>query len=140
MAVDINGREYEWGDLSLILGGRDLARFRGVKYNEAEIEREAVYAKGTKPTSIQSGNESFGGEFKMLQSEYEKLVVAGGGTIKSLTLDAIVCYGNPSKNNAMITDRIESLRFTGAEKEFNQGDKFMEITVPWIALDIKNQV
>lgn len=140
MAVDINGREYEWGDLSLILGGRDLARFRGVKYDPNEIEREGVYAKGSKPHAIQSGNEMFTGEFKMLQSEYEKLVAAGGGTIKSLTLDAIVCYGNPSKGDAMITDRIESLRFTAGEKEFNQGDKFAEITVPWIALDIKNQV
>lgn len=139
MAVNINGREYEWGDLTLILGGRDLARFRGVKYTD-KIEREAVYAKGTKPHAIQSGNEAFEGEFKILQSELEKLIVAGGGTIKSLTLDALLSYGNPSKGDAMITDRIESLRFTETTKELNQGDKFMEVTIPWIALDIQNQI
>jgi len=140
VAVDINGREYEWGDLSLILGGRDIARFRGVKYNADDVEREPVYAKGSKPHAIQSGNESFTGEFKMLQSELNKLILAGGGTLKSLTLDALICYGNPLKGDAIITDRIESLRFTGADREFNQGDKFMEVTIPWIALDIKQQV
>ena len=30
----INGREYEWADLTLILGGRDITGFRGLKYGE----------------------------------------------------------------------------------------------------------
>ena len=139
MAVNINGREYEWGDLTLILGGRDIVGFRGLKYTE-KVEREAVYAKGRKPHSIQSRNESFEGEIKMLRSEYDALVDAGGGSVLSLSLDALACYGNPSQGNYMITDRIESLRFTEAAKELNQGDKFQEITLPFIALNITNQV
>lgn len=138
MAININGREYEWGDLSLILGGRDIARFRGLKYSE-KIEREALYAKGRKPISIQSGNESFEGEIKILRSEYDALVKAGNGSIKGLCLDALAVYGDPFSGNNMITDRIESLRFTEASKEFNQGDKFQEITLPFIALNITNQ-
>lgn len=139
MSVEINGREYEWGDLTLILANRDMIRFRGLKYTR-KIEREAVYAKGSTPHAIQSGNESFEGEIKMLQSEYQKLVRAGKGSIFPLMLDALASYGNPTKGNAMITDRIESLRFTEAAKEFNQGDKFMEITLPWIALNINEDI
>lgn len=139
MSVLINDREYEWGDLTLILGGRDLVGFRGIKYTN-KIEREAVYAKGSKARSIQSGNEAVEGEIKMLQSEYEALVQAGKGTVLSLMLDAIVCYGNPAKGDAMITDRLEGIRFTEAAKEFNQGDKFGEVTLPFLALDLKNQV
>ena len=135
----INDREYEWADLTLILGGRDLTRFRGLKYAE-KIEREPIHAKGRKPISIQSGNLMYEGEIKMLQSEYEALVKAGKGSILSLSLDALACYGNPLEGNAMLTDRIESLRFTEAAKEFNQGDKFQEITLPFVALDIKNQI
>ncbi|QDP85196.1 hypothetical protein FNJ88_06315 [Chryseobacterium sp. SNU WT5] len=135
----INDREYEWADLTLILGGRDLTRFRGLKYSE-KIEREAIHAKGRNPVSIQSGNLGYEGEVKMLQSEYEALVKAGKGSILSLSLDALACYGDPLSGNAMITDRIESLRFTEAAKEFNQGDKFQEITLPFIALRIKNQI
>lgn len=139
MAVNINGREYEWGDLTLILGGRDVTRFRGIKYTE-KIEREHLYAKGRKPISIQSGNEGYEGEIKVLQSEYEALIKAGKGSVKGLCLDALVCYGNPLNGDNMTTDRIESIRFTEGAKEFNQGDKFAEITLPFLALDIKYQV
>ena len=139
MSAIINDREYEWADLTLILGGRDVVRFRGLKYSR-KIERESIYAKGRKPVAIQSGNESYEGEIKMLQSEYETLVQAGKGSVLGLVLDSLASYGNPLTGDAMITDRIESLRFTEEAKEFNQGDKFMEITLPFIALDIKNQI
>lgn len=135
----INGREYEWADLTLILAGRDIARFRGLKYGE-KIEREPLYAKGRYPHSTQSGNVSYDGEIVVLRSEYDALVEAGGGTILGLCLDALACYGNPSQGNNMITDRIESLRFTEAVKDIKQGDKFQEITLPFIALKITNQV
>ncbi|SEG39409.1 hypothetical protein SAMN05421847_2186 [Halpernia humi] len=135
----INDREYEWADLTLILGGRDITRFRGLKYSE-KIEREAIYAKGRKPVSIQSGNIGYEGEIVMLQSEYEALVKACNGSVLGACLDGLGCYGDPSKGDAMTTDRIESLRFTEAAKEFKQGDKFQEITLPFIALDIKNQI
>ncbi|PWN62378.1 hypothetical protein C1638_017600 [Chryseobacterium oncorhynchi] len=139
MAVEIQGREYEWGDLTLILGNRDMVRYRGIKYT-SKIEREAVYAKGSQPVAIQSGNEAYEGEITMLQSEYQKLVKAGGGSIFPLMLDGLQNYGNPTKGDAMITDRIESLRFTEASKELKQGDKFMEITLPFIALNIEEDI
>lgn len=136
---NVQGREYEWGDLTLILGNRDMVRFRGIKY-APKIEREAIYAKGSKPVAIQSGNEAFEGEVTMLQSEYQKLVKAGRGSIFSLMLDALMNYGNPLRGDAMITDRIESLRFTEAPREFKQGDKFQEITLPFIALNIEEDI
>ena len=135
----INDREYEWADLTLVLGGRDLTRFRGLKYSE-KIEREPIHAKGRKPVSIQSGNLTYEGEIKMLQSEYEALVKAGKGSVLSLSLDGLACYGNPATGDAMMTDRIEGLRFTEAAKEFNQGDKFAEVTLPFVALNIRNQI
>ena len=139
MTGTVNGREYEWADLSLIVGGRDLTRFRGIKYSK-KIEREHLHAKGRNPHSIQSGNVTCEGEITLLQSEYEALVMAGKGSILGLSLDALVCYGNPTSGNAMITDRIETLWFTEVAKELKQGDKFMEITVPFLALDIKPQI
>lgn len=135
----INGREYEWADLTLILGGRDITGFRGLKYGE-KIEREALHAKGRYPHSIQSGNVTFEGEITLLRSEYDALEKAGGGSILGLCLDALALYGNPSQGNAMTTDRIESLRFTEAVKDIKQGDKFQEIALPFIALKVTNQV
>lgn len=112
---------------------------RGIKYSE-KMEREAIYAKGRDAHSIQSGNSTVEGEITMLQSEYEALVKSGGGTIMSLSLDALIAFGNPANADAIITDRLLGIRFTESAKELKQGDKFMEITLPFIALRVQNQV
>lgn len=133
-----NSRQYEWADLTLILGGKDITGIRAVKYME-KIEREPLYAKGRYPHSIQSGNVAFEGEISMLQSEYESLVKAGKGSILSLALDGIFAYGNPLNGDAITTDRAQGIRFLEASKELKQGDKFQEIKLPFVCLKIKNQ-
>lgn len=134
-----NSKEYEWADMALLMGGRDVTGIRGIKYSE-KIEREAIYAKGRYPHSIQSGNVAYEGEITLLQSEYEALVKAGKGSVLNLTLNAVVSYGNPLNGDSMTTDMVENLRFTEAAKELKQGDKNMEVTLPFIALRVKNQV
>jgi hypothetical protein len=136
--MPFNSRQYEWADLTLVLGGRDLTGIRGVKYTE-KIEREAIYAKGRTPRSIQSGNISYEGEITLLQSDYEALVLAGNGSILSLSVDGIFAYGNPSEGTALMTDKAQGIRFTEASKELKQGDKFMEITLPFVCINIQNQ-
>lgn len=134
-----NSRQYEWADLTLILGGRDVTGIRGVKYGE-KIELEPLHAKGRIAHSIQSGNITVEGEITVLQSEYEALVKSGGGTILSLSLDGLFAYGNPSAGDAMITDRVLGIRFQEYSKELKQGDKFMEMTLPFLAIMVQNQV
>lgn len=136
--MGFNSREYEWADLTLVLGGVDIAGMRAVKYTE-KIEREALYAKGRQPYTIQSGNIMYEGEITMLRGEYDKLVKAGKGSVLSLALDGQFAYGNPNEGNAMTQDIAQGIRFTEAAKEFKQGDKFQEITLPFICLNIKNQ-
>lgn len=132
-----NSRQYEWADISLVLGGRDLTGIRAIKYTE-KVEREAIYGKGKNPHSIQSGNASYDGEISVLQSEYEALVQAGNGSIMGLSLDAIVSYGS-QESGSVITDRIIGIRFTEASKEMKQGDKFMEMKLPFMCIDVQHQ-
>jgi hypothetical protein len=129
-----NSREYEWADVEIVIGGGSpLTAIRGVKYTE-KIEREALYAKGRNPYTIQSGNISYDGEITLLQSEYETLRQEGGGSILSLDVNIIISYG---QDDNILTKVIEGARFTEAPNDINQGDKFMEITLPFIALNIK---
>lgn len=130
-----DSRQYEWNDLTLILGGRDIIGIRAVKYTE-KIEREAIYGKGRYPHSIQSGNASYEGEITVLQSEYEALVQAGKGSIMGLSLDAIVSY---AAGPVIINDRIVGIRFTEGSKEIKQGDKLMEIKLPFVAINVISQ-
>ena len=134
-----NSRQYEWADITLILGGNDITGIRAIKYTE-KIEREAIYGKGRYPLSVQSGNASYEGEIEVLQSEYEALVASGNGSIMGLALDALVGYGNPANGDIPIFDRVVGLRFTEAGKEFKQGDKLTTIKLPFVCLRIKNQV
>lgn len=134
-----NSREYEYADVTVFLGGKDLLGIRGVKYTE-KIEREAIYAKGRNPHAIQSGNLAYEGEIALLQSEYDALEEASAGNVLELSLDLEVSFGNPSQGIALRTDRVKGLRFTEASKETKQGDKFMEIKLPFIALGIERNI
>ena len=133
-----NSRQYEWGDVTVVLGGRDITGIRGIKYTE-KGEKEASFAKGRHAHSIQNGNITVEGEITVLQSELIALERAGNGSILGLNVDAVVSFGNPSLGDAMTTDRIVGISFTEAPKEMKQGDKNMEISIPFIALAVINQ-
>jgi hypothetical protein len=137
MAFD--SRNYEWNDMSLNLGGKDQVEILEVKYTEKQ-EKELSYAKGNQPHSIQKGNFSYEGSLKVTQAGYETLVEAGKGSVLKLEVDAVVSYGNPSNGDAVVTDKIQSLQFTEADKNFKQGDKRMEVELPFVFLRLQNHV
>lgn len=135
MAFD--SRQYEWADLTIIVGGRDLTGIRTMKINR-KAEREPLYAKGRVPHSIQTGNLSFNGEIGVLQSELIALEKAGGGDILSLSVDVLAVFGNPSNGDDMTYKRATGVRFTEVNEELKQGDKFMEVALPFECLNWKN--
>lgn len=133
-------RQYEWADVSLNLGGRDVTGIRGVKYSE-KIEREPLFAKGRYPHSVQSGNITIEGEITVLQSELESLIKAGNGSVLNLKgLTMTVSYGDLADGNTLLSDVLTGVYFTESPKELKQGDKNMEITMPFIATRIDHQV
>ena len=133
----VNTREFEWADISLVVAGRDIKGFRGVKYSEKQ-EKEALYAKGNKAHCIQSGNIAYEGELTLTQSEYETLRLAMGGSILSGSLSMVVAYGNPSKGDVMVTDALSGCEFTEDATEWKQGDKFQEKSLPFVFLSKKS--
>lgn len=131
-----NSREYEFADLTVVTGGKDIVGLRGLKYS-AKQEKEVVYGKGNEPIAVQKGNKSYEGELTILASELETLRLNGGGTILDLQIDIVACYGNPLKGDMMITDILQGVQFTEEPKDYKQGDKFAEITLPFIFLRLK---
>lgn len=133
----VNTREFEWSDITLVVAGRDVKGFRGVKYSEKQ-EKEAIYGKGNKPHSIQRGNISYEGEVTLTQSEYETLRLAMGGSILSGSLSMTIAYGNPSEGSLMVTDILIGCEFTEDVSEWKQGDKFQEKSLPFVFLEKKS--
>lgn len=132
-----NSKEYEWSSLNAIVGGRPATGLRGVKYTKKQ-EKEALYAKGNKPHAIQRGNKSYEGTISLLQSELEALELASGGDALDIQMDIVVSYGNAKSGDTIVTDLIKGVEFTEIPKGMSQGDKFAEIELPFIALDIVN--
>lgn len=133
----MNTREYQWSDIQVRIGGRDIVGIRSVKYTESQ-EKEVLYAKGANPKSIQRGNVSIEGEIGLTQSEYDALRAASAtGSILDLNVNVLVSYGNPALGTAMIMDEIIGVEFTEAPMEMSQGDKFMEITLPFMAVKVR---
>lgn len=129
-----NSRQYEFADVTVYMGNRDVTGLRAIKYASKQ-EKELLHGKGNKPMSIQKGNKTYEGEIGLLQSELEALEVAGGGSILDLELTIVVNYGNPSKGDMIKTDVLTGVQFTEESRELKQGDKFMEVTLPFIFLE-----
>jgi hypothetical protein len=136
-----NSKEYEWSNVEVVMLGKVVTGIRGINYKESQ-EKEPVYARGNKPRAIQGGNKSYEGNISLLQSELEALQeVAGvGASIVDIpSFDIIVAYV-PKTGGAVVVDIIKNAEFTEVEKGMKQGDKFMEIELPIIALDIDRNV
>jgi hypothetical protein len=132
-------KQYEFADITLLVGSRDITGVRSIKFSE-KIEREPLYAKGRYPHSIQSGNVGYEGSIGCTQGELEVLIAQGGGSILNLQLDSIITYGNPSNGDTLITDKMIGIQFTESVKTMKQGDKFMEVELPFVALRLLNQI
>ena len=132
----MNTREYEWADVTVVVAGRDVTGIRGVSYN-SDQEKEALYAKGNKPHGIQRGNKSYSGSLRLLQSEYDALNAAAGGDVLDVSFNVVVAYGNPSAGDVIKTDLLVGVEITSKPKTLNQNDKFMEIELPFIMMDVK---
>ena len=134
--MNFNSREYEWADVSLIIAGRDVTGIRAVQYSSSQ-EKEAMYAKGNKPHGIQRGNKAYSGSVTLTQSELEALEEAAGGDLLDARLNIVVMYGNPSKGDTIKADLLRGVEFTEVPKGMNQNDKFMEVELPIIMMDVK---
>lgn len=133
--MQFNTREHEWSDTRVVVAGRLVTGIRGVSYTSSQ-EKEALYGKGNKPHAIQRGNKSYSGNIKLLQSELEALERAAGGDALDVSFNIVVAYGNPSKGDAISTDLLKSCEITEIPKGMNQNDKFMEIELPIVMLDV----
>lgn len=134
-----DSREYEWADITLIFAGFDLTGIRAIKYKE-KIEQEHRYAKGRKPHGISRGNIGYEGELVLLQSDYIRMRQAGNGSVLGLRANAECSFGNPSTGDALTTNRLVGMAFGEAEEGMKQGDKFMEVTLPFLFTDLQPDV
>jgi hypothetical protein len=139
--MEFNSAEYGWVDIEVFLLGRLITGLRGIKYKSSQ-EKEVIHASGNEPRAIGRGNKTHEGTITLLQSEVQALERAAGEgndiyDLRNLTI--AVAYA-PKDGGAISTDIIQNAEFTEVEKGMEQGAKFGEIALPFIALGIKKNV
>lgn len=129
-----DSREYEWADISIMIGTRLISAARGVSYSNKQ-DKELIYGKGNEPYAIQKGNKSHEGELRLAMSELLALQAESKtGSILDLQVDMTVCYGNPEQGDVMHTDKLLGVQFTDEPQAMNQGDAHSEHALPFIFL------
>jgi hypothetical protein len=136
-----NSAEYSWCDIELVLQGRKITGLRGISYKTSQ-EKEHIFGAGSEPVAIGRGNKKYEGEITLLQSEYEALVRAAGRG-KDVTdlrgMDIVIAYV-PQDGGQIVTDIVKYAEFTESEKGWKQGDKYIEVKLPFLALGIEKNV
>ncbi len=140
--VRINNREYAYGDIQVIALGRPILGLKEIKYTTKK-EKETNYGAGRDARGIQHGKRIYEGTLGLTQSELQALNAAakaqGFRDILDVELDIIVSYV-PEHSAAITTDRIVGASFTEFAKGMKEGDMKSEHSLPFLALDIEEDI
>lgn len=136
--MSFDNKEVTWANMKVVMLGKELTGIRGIKYKAIQ-EKEHLHGAGDEPIGIQRGKRTYEGEIKLLKFEYDILAdavkKAGGRDILDLTADIIVTYVRDNESTPR-TDIIRGFQFKDFEKGWEQGAKFMEITLPIVFMKL----
>lgn len=131
-------KECEWSDLDIYLNGVKITKVRALKYKKTK-EKEALYAAGSDPIAIQSGNNAYTGELRVLKGALDDMnraaVAAGGEDITDVTWNIVANY-KAKGNRALQSDTLRGVEFSEFEKGLEQAAKFGEATLPYLFLKL----
>ena len=143
MSVQINGKQFDWGDITISLLPITPVVFtaKSISWDE-ELEAEAIYGNGRVPVGYGKGNWKASGKIEMLKSEFEALALIAPSGI--LNMDPRFTVINVLYSNSfdslipLTTTTLTGIRFTKASDSATQGDKELKVSLDFLILsDVK---
>lgn len=132
-------KEAEWADFRVAIDGANIVGLRGLSHTETD-EDEPLHAAGRLPVGIQTGNTTFEGELKILKNELDALNIAakaaGYGSIKDVPNVVITATYLPKGARALRTNTLMGVKIGSIQEGWDQGAKFMELTLPFKFLEL----
>ena len=127
--VKINGKEYAWGDIKIIMWGRPVVGATAIDYKLTK-EKKLLQASGYYAKGIQHGQRAAAGTLTTTQSEIIAMNRAarakGYKDILDPEVEILVSY----------IDRIVCASFSEIPAGMKSGDLNSEHALPFVALDI----
>ena len=136
--VKINGKEYAWGDIKIIMWGRPVVGATAIDYKLTK-EKKLLQASGYYAKGIQHGQRAAAGTLTTTQSEIIAMNRAarakGYKDILDPEVEILVSY-IPEDSAAITIDRIVCASFSELPAGMKSGALNSEHALPFVALDI----
>ena len=111
--MSVNGRGYDWEDITVTLPHGDAAGITEIKYEDGQ-DVTARYGKGSLPRAYCRGNYEASGSMVLDRDEWEKLkrelTANGGGIYDHEPFTIVVNYAN--NDMGVVTDTLKSCKIT----------------------------
>jgi hypothetical protein len=135
----INGTEYGWEDIQVILPGNTspIDGVTAISYKGTK-KHENIFGRGNKAVALGRGQEEYSGSFTLLQSVVEAIqrtLPPGKSLIHLPPFNIVVSYA--PENGVITTDTLLQCRVKEMEKGMKSGDTHMEVKMDLAIGDIQ---
>lgn len=118
----INGKEYSWGDISVLINGIFVSGITGIEYSD-EQEVTDNYGAGRYPVSRSKGRITCAGKITLYSSEVNALVKqSANGRLQDLAAFDITVSYVPDDGGVVVTDKLRNCQFKKNERSWSEGD------------------
>ena len=134
----INGVNYDWGSISVILFGVPIVGITKISYKAAQ-KKENNYGQGRKPISRGYGQITYEGSIEIYTDEWKRIISSAPNKdpLQITPFDINIVYGGDSVLPAM--DTLRSVEFLENPLAANQGDTKLLVTIPLLIADIEHK-
>lgn len=139
--MSFNSKEYTFCNVDVFVLGRRIGGLKAIEY-KVKKAKEILFGAGRKGRSVQHGKREYEGTLTILQSELIALDRAAqeSGFDDCLDLDFDIVITYTGDNGIISIDKVICASITESPKSIKEGDLNMEIALPFIALDAKQNV
>ena len=118
----INGMEYCWADISVLIAGTPVTGITGIDYKDDQ-EVADIYGAGRYPVSRSKGRITCTGKITLLSTEINALVrKTPNGRLQDLKPFTIVVSYIPDDGGKVVTDKLRNCQFKSNERSWTEGD------------------
>lgn len=127
MSLPINGKAYDWSDVTVDLPGLEI-QVQEVTYSD-ELEKELVYGRGNRPRGYGTGNYKSDAKITLLQEDFNDLKAYCKKKRKKLYKLVIpkILVSYADDDSPTVTDELNTVTITKTSNKVAQGDKSIKV-------------
>lgn len=132
----INGRTYDWGDISVIIAGVPVTGITAIDYDD-EQEKVDNYGAGRLPVSRTRGKITTKAKITLDMKEVEAIQSRSrNGRLQSIDPFTITVSYIPDNGTGIVTDTLHNVEFKNNKRAWKTGDTKQDVDLDLICSHI----